>query len=201
MWGGWYDDGDYMALMEQLRNLMQENREEALKENTELAVYVDEHAYAGGASASFCYTLRRTLGSIGLPYARYLAEDFAASCHKYKAALLLEPEETEASYKIKKFCRENHMPLRVLTAAYEQISQEELRLFAQKAGCHIYTEQAAVVYANQKYIFFHTAQDGEYTVHAPENKALYDVWNDKEFLGKIQCKKGESFLLRVEEKK
>ncbi|MBQ1947649.1 MAG: hypothetical protein II359_03470, partial [Clostridia bacterium] len=73
--------------------------------------------------------------------------------------------------------------------------------FARNAGCHIYTEKPAVVYANKKFIFMHTAEESTYQVSVPENKRLFDVWNEKEVTESIFCRKGESFLWELEDKK
>ena len=199
MWGGWYADPDYMQWMQKLKALMETYKEVPVEEHTSLAVYVDEKAYAGGAPSFFCYTFRRIFGTLGLPYAKYLAADFDATCQKYKAFVLLEPEETQTSQSIKAFCMEHRLPLWVIKD--ETTTAEEIKTFARNAGCHIYTDKPAVVYANKKFIFMHTAEEGTYRVTAPEHARLFDVWNEKEVSESISCRKGESFLFKVEDNK
>ena len=98
MWGGWYDDPNYMALMEKMRELCQNGMDTP---DAEVAVFIDEKAITKGAPGGVPMTIKavRELGLCGAPYDAYLMGDFDAVFYKYKACVFIEPEETELSRK------------------------------------------------------------------------------------------------------
>ncbi len=157
MWGGWFNDEDYLRLLSRVHTLMERNIEEKFVPAAEIAVVVDEKStcYVGNEDADkVCYHTRKNLGLIGAPFDIYLSGDLDKIDDRYKAVVVLAPVMTDELEEVVK--SKNCF---VITPENCDVSTEELRLFCSRSGVKLFTDVDAVVYANADYLFVHTTCD------------------------------------------
>jgi hypothetical protein len=200
MWGGWYEDEDYMKFMSDAMNITKDAFERPSESVAELAVFVDEDSLAKTAdnaiTAAVVGGARRSIGLIGTPKDYYLASDFESVKDKYKAYITLVPSVTDKSERIKEYAKESGKGIYEITPENSGVSSNELREFCKSFGIFIYSEKDAVTYANESYLFIHTGADGEQEIRLPEECELVDVFSGKQFLKKFSSPIGKSYLLR-----
>jgi len=200
MWGGWFAEDEYMAILQKIRELFVESQTLPMGSVTEVAVFVDEEAYARlpdtSVSLPVCYQFRETLGIMGTPYDMYLASDAPSVMAKYKAIISLNPISSPINDRLATLAREMDKPYLEICGKNVAISSHELRDFLRKAYVHIWCERDAVIYANERYVFLHTVEDGTYALNTQRNCALQDVFTGEIFDSEIKCKKESSYLFR-----
>lgn len=198
MWGGWFADGTYMTLLAELRRLFESNASDPALPSTEVAVFVDEECYArmpdASVSMNVCFNMREALGKMGAPYDTYLAADAPSVIDRYKAVVSLVPIETEASRRVKTLAAQSGLAFLEITENNYRITPGELRHFLKCAGVWVYCDRDAVIIANDRFVFLHTAEDGEYTLHTDAGKTLVDALTGEPFVQGQYLKKGKSFL-------
>ena len=198
MWGGWFANDTYMALLKDIRNLFEKNASFPMHSTTQTAVFVDEESYARISDTSVtrkvCSHIREALGKMGTPYDIYLSADAPSVVDRYKAIISLVPIETEFSKNVKKFAEKKNCAYIEITTDNYDIPPSELRAFLQSAGVWVYCERDAVIYANSRFIFLHTAEDGEYTLNVKDAGKLVDVFTGEPFIQGQYIKKGKSFI-------
>lgn len=59
------------------------------------------------------------------------------------------------------------------------IGSDMMREIARYAGCHIYCDSDDVLYANSSYITIHASHSGRKTLHLPEKRCAYEVYEKK----------------------
>ena len=131
---------------------------------------------------------------MGAPYDIYLSADAPSVVDCYKAIISLVPIETEFSKNVKKFAEQKNCAYIEITTDNYDIPPSELRAFLQSAGVWVYCERDAVIYANSRFIFLHTAEDGEYTLNVKDAGKLVDVFTGEPFVQGQYIKKGKSFI-------
>ncbi len=201
MWGGWFKDDRYMSLLQKMQQLSIESLEKNMTSKAEVAVFVDENSIfnledSDNAYKNVVYEIREVLGKTGAPYDIYLSRDFKKVKDKYKAIISLVPFPTTLSDEIDNICK-NNIPLLKITKDNFDITNDELREFYKNSGVHIYCQKQAVIYANESYLFFHSAEDGIYSIDIPANKKLYEVFSNQEYSGSFECSKGTSRLYEI----
>ena len=170
--------------------------------NTEIAVFIDEEACSFSpdreTAKKICHFIRRELGWMGAPYDAYLASDFEAVKDNYKACILLSPAVTKLGEKIKAFSDTYSMPLFTVDSDSSDVTAKELRDFCKNAGAHIYCDENCVIYANNDYLFVHTAKEGECRLNICNGKRLYEVFEGKCYPYTFDAPLGKSYLFRYE---
>lgn len=198
MWGGWYADADYMAFMERARQLTEETLTLPCRETAQIALFVDEEYCCDPATAAVakqvCKQPRRELGLLGTPYHIYLASDFEQVKDNYRAYISLVPIETESSRTIDAYAQEHHVPHLRITAENCGITAEDLRGFCRRADVHLYTDRPAVVYANDRFLFVHAAENGELNLLLSPGETLTEMFSGKVSDGSLNVRKGDSYL-------
>ena len=86
------------------------------------------------------------------------------------------------------------MPLLRITSENCGITAEDLREFCRRAGVHLYTDRPAVVYANDRYLFIHAAEDGELNLKLPQTETLTEMFSGETSDGRLNVRKGDSYL-------
>ena len=203
MWGGWYRDPDYMALFARCEQILQETLEETVRPVWEAGVFLDENAYAGIGDDRpddryVMKTVRQSIGLAGVPYGKFLSSDFDAALEKFpmKAVISVVPGTTPASLHIREVCADRGIPLLEITKEEAGMSPGEFRAFFREAGVHQYAEKDSVVFANDRYLFLHAAEDGEYRLDFGEGR-LWELFEEKEYPSVLRMKRGESLLFRI----
>lgn len=203
MWGGWYNDADYSALLKRFREVSACASELPSGSVSEIAVFVDEQAYSlisdSSAGYSVSYESREALGKIGAPYDIYLADDYNDVKHKYKVAVLLEPTPTELSEYIEADAEKRGFALVKITPDNAaNITAQTLREICQENGVHLYFDEDIVVYVNESYLFTHFTRDGTHKIKMPFSCKLYDVIENKYIENELLARAKSGKLLRIE---
>ena len=58
------------------------------------------------------------------------------------------------------------------------------------------TDRPAVVYANDRFLFVHAAEDGELNLQLSPGKTLTEMFSGEVSDGRLKVKKGDSYLFR-----
>ena len=93
MWGGWYDDEEFMEFFGSSVELSRRALNMKTGSVSEIAVLIDEKAFAkvnDTADCGFVYSFRKTLGLIGAPYDVFLASDIELIADKYKFFVIIK---------------------------------------------------------------------------------------------------------------
>lgn len=201
MWGGWYDDPDYMEFMSSALKISKDSVGLPSNSIAEVAVFVDEESFAKNSDneigISVVNRTKRSIGLIGAPRDMYLTSDFDKVKEKYKAFISLVPAETEGSKAIRSYAKKNNISLFEVTMENANITPTELREFCKASGVFIYSQRDAVVYANESYLFVHTGEEGRQKISIPNQLFdLIDVFTGKKFDPEFTANIGESFLLK-----
>lgn len=147
MWGGWYDHDRYRALLQDCYQICDGALEEDRRSIAEVAVFVDERAYAkAGCDRAMPYGIRKVLGQIGTPYDIYLMDDFSAVQDRYKAHIFLCPAETPALVDALSMVQD---PLVIRSLS---VTVEDICAYLRGQKVHIWCENA-VVYGCGAYLF------------------------------------------------
>ena len=200
MWGGWYDDADYMSFMHRAREIMEDDREKNGKACANIAFFVDEDAYNAptlpAEARKNAKWLRHEIGLMGAPCAYYLSSDFEAVRDRYHAYIHLIPTPTAHSTAIDSYAEAHEIPLFRVTAETKEISVGQLREFCRRADIPLITDRPAVVYENTKYLFIHAAEDGTLTLPRPHSGSYHELFTGERYGNVLSVKKGESYLFR-----
>ena len=187
MGGGWHNYPLYMEMDKDFIEITRSAHEKDRSGVSEVAVLVDERVFSRfdregrlEKVTPITYHFRNKLGVMGAPYDTYIAEDFDLIKDSYKAFILIEPEESELSLKIKKEAKN----CLLITPDKKDITAEELRRFLKEKGVHLYSESDLVVYVNKSYLFFHTTDNGKVNINLPDGKKLRQIYGDKVDLDK-----------------
>ena len=201
MWGGWFADSRYMELLEDIRRLFEESSAYEARSAAQTAVFVDEEALAYVSDPSVtnntCFRIREALGKMGAPYEIYLSADAPSVIGRYKAVISLVPIETELSKRVRALAEQNNCAYIEITNDNYGITPSELRAFLRSAGVTVYCERDSVIYANERYIFLHTVEEGEYTLNVNGASELIDVLTGKPFKQGRHLERGKSFILKI----
>ena len=126
-----------------------------------------------------------------------LSADAPTVIDRYKAVISLVPIETELSGRVKELAEQYNCAIMEITNDNYGITPGELRNFLRNAGVWVYCERDAVIYANNHFLFLHTAEEGEYTLNVKNGGELVDVLTGKPFLQGQYLEKGQSFILKA----
>lgn len=177
MFGGWYSDDDYRALFKNFWKLWGEALGKSLASKAEIALFVDESAYAylsetpeNIAIGKTAYRIRVQMGKIGAPYDCYLLSDYERVKNRYKAHIVLKLHSSPLSDAL--FGKSAPKCVKFITYDDINIATEELRNFAAKCGVFLYADKDAVIFANESYLFLHTCEEGKYPISLPADTSI-----------------------------
>lgn len=179
MWGGWYADETYMAEMREFLEISREAINKNMGSVSEIAVFVDEKAYKFSSGGALAYNIRESLGKIGAPYDCYLASDYEAVKDKYKAVILIDPYRTPLADSIVNDAEARGVGCFIVTPANATVSSAELRDFCRGCGVFMYTDEDAVVYANESYLFVHSCTENFPKINLPDGRSLKSLYNSE----------------------
>lgn len=192
MWGGWYDDHEYMSLMNKMRELCEGGMDTP---DAEVAAFIDEKAITKGVAGGMevLKSATRAIGLCGTPCDTYLTSDFDEVYGKYKACLFIEPAETELAYKYAKKAEASGTLVRRITAENPTVGAD-LHAWLKKNGVDIPVSRSAVVYRGKKYIMLYTPEDGEYDFDDRGKKNFVDLFTGEKVAFPRQISKAKCFL-------
>ena len=200
MGGGWHNYPLYLQMDKDFIEITKASHTKDRSGVSEVAVLVDERVFCRFSPeekkekcASTVYLFRNQLGVMGAPYDSFLASDFEMIKNDYKAFILLEPEESELSKKIKEEA-ENCL---VITPENAEMTTDELRAFLRKCGIFLYSESDLVIYVNKSYLFLHTTDYGKVKINLPEGKKLKQIYGDPVDLSEHSLPAKTSYLFEI----
>ena len=193
MWGGWYHDDDYMALMAKMQEIAEKGMDTP---HCEVAMFVDEKAYAKAQCGDIVPKIARAIGLVGAPYDIYLASDFEAVYRDYRACIIIRPTETELLTECIRKATDAGKAVKVITPDDRSIQPDILRDFFKQAGVMPLTEQNAVVYKGARYVSLYTTEDGEYDFEVEGQKTFTDLFTGQTFCFPVRLSKFKCFLFR-----
>ena len=176
MWGGWYADETYMGEMAEFLEISKAAAEKEMGSLASVAVFVDEKCFKHGKGGNLAYNIRESLGKMGTPYDCYLASDYERVKNRYRCVILIDPCRTELTDGIISDCEKRKVGIFTVTHYNASVTSAELREFCRENGVHIYTDTAAVVYANESYLFVHAEGDKLPEINLPEGKKIRSVF-------------------------
>ena len=194
MWGGWYADEEYLALMKRHFAIVSETGKNRLPAS-EIAVFTDErsYVYAGKSAYDIIPPSREVLGKIGAPYDTYLADDAPAAAGNYKLAVFLAPVMSETIEKGIAAAKASGAKVFVWTPETHPTA-EDFRAMCAEAGVKLYTDRPAVVYACGGYLFLHTVADGEITLTDNGKQTFTDLFTGEKLTFPCVLEAGKSYL-------
>ncbi|MBR4959824.1 MAG: hypothetical protein IKY52_02895, partial [Clostridia bacterium] len=195
MWGGWYDDDRYRTLLTECRRICDAAMDTDRSSTAELAVFIDERAYAkDGCAAGMPYSIRKNLGYIGSPYDVYMIDDYPAVKEQYKACIFICPAET---VRMSEAIADAGAMGMVISGKNPDPAPELLRGFCRLHGVHLWCSRDAVVYGSREYLFLHTKDAGEYALNVPEGTTLTDCFTGETYASPICAEAGQGWLYRI----
>ena len=176
MFGGWFADAEYMALLGKTREISEASLNKSLAPVSEIGVFIDERAVNfitnSELLAGFRQHTRDCLGSIGAPIDCYLSSDYNRVKARYKAVILIEACTTSDSAAIRTDAHRRGVGCFIIGEQNYNESPSVIREFCRHCGVHIYSDKDAVIYANESYLFLHTVTAGAPNIKMPKGKAL-----------------------------
>ena len=191
MWGGWYGDSEYMALMKKMKELCEDGMDIS---DTEVAAFIDEKSVSmSKQGAKVQCAAMRAIGLSGTPCDIYLASDFDSVFDKYKVCIFIEPAETALSSECVKKAEAVGKSVKRITA--ETLTEgAELHAWLKENGVDIPVSRSAVVYRGKKYVMLYTPEDGEYDFEDSGKKRFVDLFTGESVAFPLQIPKGKCFL-------
>ncbi|MBR5869376.1 MAG: hypothetical protein IKZ21_08000 [Clostridia bacterium] len=150
MWGGWYDDPEYMELMRKTLAIAEDSLGLSRKSAARVAVFLDEKAMLLVDAMDEVYHFRRALGLMGAAYDIYLVTDYPAVSQNYSFCIFMEPAKTEAMTRAIESC---DLPYLVITSENCKITSAELRAHLKQNAIPLRSEDDAVVYESEGHLF------------------------------------------------
>jgi len=192
MWGGWYADPDYMALMGKMMTLCREGMDIP---DTEVAVFLDEDDHL--RSGKFTGTTTRAIGELGLcgaPYDVYLMTDFDETFEKYRVCIFLEPTEVGRSQACVERAEAAGKAVLRITPESEP-SAAELHDWLTTCGAEVPASRCAIVYRGKKYISLYAPEEGEYDFCDKGKRSFRDAFTGDTVTFPRTLAKADCFLL------
>ena len=193
MWGGWYHDDDYMALMAQMQKIVEDGMDKPI---CEVALFLDEKSYAHVKGSKSVSGTARALGLAGTPHDVYLTSDFERVYQNYPACVFAVPFETELVASCIQRATEAGKAVKVITDAEVPIDVASLQSFLRDAGVRVYTNRNAVVYRGESLVSLYTVEDGEYDFEVDGKKTFTDLFTGETLTFPTELPKYKCFLFQ-----
>jgi len=195
MWGGWFDDPAYMALMEKMTAVCAGGMD---CPQSEIAVFTDERSMA--KSHGYMNGVLRSLGISGVPYDAYLASDFAAVADRYKAYIFLESRQSPLMNECIRRALAGGRALKILRPRDTDVTFTEWREFFRRAGVTAHTSRPAAIARGERYIMLYTAEDGVYDFTADGETEFHDLFTGETVRFPREMKKDVCMLFERKKK-
>ncbi len=202
MWGGWYDDPDYMAFMKSALETVKESMGKSAESAAKVALFIDEKVFCeletdDAPVRRICYDYREALGVLGTPYDIFLLSDFYDAAPKYGFLLFLCPKETEAYRNAVRAAESAGIPyISVRRDNVDTLTADDIRAcLAVCPGVKLYCDRKAVICASKSYLCLHTVEAGMHSICGFDS--LYEVFSGKTVTFPAELEKGKTYLFRL----
>lgn len=212
MWGGWYNDQEYMELIGKTRAIYEKELFEKIESVCEIAVALDERSSYFISDTYFyqsVYDKIVSLGYMGAPYDLLLSNhsrlcDFA----RYKVVIFTAPVMTEEFKRLADALKQDGKTViitsndKTYAETFETtLDDSKISEIASAAGVHIYSA-GNIVYANEKYVCVTARKDGRLSVSMPYHCTLVDCITQEEYRTvdgaiDLEAESNQTFLFEI----
>lgn len=213
MWGGWFEDRDYLMLIEKLRFIYEKEIGKTIHPSTEIAVFLDENSSYYLSDKEFyhgVYDRIVSLGYIGAPYDLFDCE-FISMCDlkRYKSIVFCSPVMTPQLRNI--FTELKAAGKTVIITGVDDsecnslpglpLSDSDMFSLIANSGVHIYSK-SSIVYANSKYLSVTACKDGSLEINMQNDCNLVDCITKKRYYTTnkvvlLEAESNQSFLFEI----
>ena len=178
MWGGWFKDDDYMALIAKMSEICANGMD---KPNSDCAIFVDEKCFAKlDYRTSLLDKVLNQVGFSGISYDVYLASDFDEIYEKYDTCMFIEPCKTELLSNCIDKAKKSGKNIKIFTEDTPEYSSGD----------------KFVIYSGEKYVCIYANTSGEHNFEFNGKKTFYEMFTDKEITFPYYMNKGECILIK-----
>ncbi|MBR3835660.1 MAG: hypothetical protein IKJ69_02580 [Clostridia bacterium] len=192
MWGGWYDDPDFMSLFKRMSEICADGMD---CPESEVAVFMDENCYFGLPShGNIAWNTCNALGLTGVMNDVFLASDFDKVYNDYKVCIFTEPTKTQLMTECICRAKASGKAVRVITESDARLTADDLKGFLMQSGIDVPTPQNAVVYKGKRFVAFHSHEKGVYDLTVDDRKTFTDIFTGEEITFPITTQKTVTYL-------
>lgn len=198
MWGGWYDDPEFMELHQKFFNISKDALNHDVSSLNEVALIIDEEAFSyfeiddEKINFDVCRNSLKEIGKAAVSYDGFLASDFDLIKDKYKTFILLNSVETKRIKTIKEYFSKKNIKYLEINRSNYKIKASEIRDFYKRSGVKPRFDFDAVVYENHDYLYVHTVKES--ILENPYDFELVPLYDKQSF--PIKSKAGKGYLFR-----
>ncbi len=194
MWGGWYDDPDFMELFKKMSEICADGMDCS---ESDVALFMDENCYFSLPShRNIVWNTCNQLGLTGMINDVFLASDFDEVYNKYKVCIFVQPTETELLKQCIRKAEASGKAVKVVTEDDADITAEDFKKFFTDSGVTVPAPQKAVVYTGKKFVAFHSHEKGVYDLTVDGRKTFTDLFTGEEITFPITTQKTVTCLFR-----
>lgn len=195
MWGGWYDDSEFMQTFSKMQKLCEKGMD---KKRSEVAVFTDENCYFPlKGHRNRIWDVCNSLGLSGVTYDIFLASDFEKVYDDYKVCIFVEPNKTQLLSDCIKTAKENGKAVMVITDD-DEVNFETFKEFFEKNGITVPTKQKAVVYMAENHTVFYAHEKGEYDFTLDGKRTFTDFFTGEKITFPREIQKTTCWLFEKE---
>lgn len=177
MWGGWYDDAEFMQTFAQMQKICEKGMD---RKSSEVALFTDENCYFSlKGHKNKIWSVCNELGLSGVIYDIFLASDFEKVCDRYRACIFVEPTKTQLLSDCIRKAYEKGKAVMVVTDE-DEVTYRTFKNFFADNGIAVPTNENAVVYNSEKHIVFYAHEKGEYDFVSDGRKTFTDLFTGEE---------------------
>ena len=195
MWGGWYDDPEFMQTFARMQKICEKGTE---IKPSEVAVFTDESCYFPlKGHRNKIWDVCNEIGISGVMYNIFLASDFKKVYDNYKFCVFIEPYKTQLLSDCIKTAKENGKAVAVFTDN-DSVNYESFKELFEKNGITVPTKQKAVVYTTEKHTVFYAHEKGRYDFSTGGRKTFTDLFTGEQITFPKEINKTTCWLFEKE---
>ncbi len=195
MWGGWYDDSEFMQTFSKMQKLCEKGMD---KKCSEVAVFTDENCYFPlKGHKNRIWDVCNEIGLSGVMYDIFLASDFEKVYDDYKVFVFVEPNKTRLLSDCIKTAKENGKAVMVITDD-DEVKSEKFKELFESNGITVPTKQKAVVYTAENHTVFYAHEKGRYDFSIDGRKTFTDFFTGERIVFPREINKTTCWLFEKE---
>ena len=194
MWGGWYEDEEYMDIMKQSLEIMSEGRDFP---DNQVALFIDEKGYTEYSAPSVtAITVCHSMGLSGVSYDVFEKGDFEKVFKNYKVILFLRQHDLNTMEECIERAKEANIATLVINEDKKDISPEKLREFFVCNGVKVPVNKNAIVHTGEKYVTLYSLDDEETDFCIDDKRMFEDVFSGKVYTFPTRLNKNTCYLFK-----
>ena len=195
MWGGWYNDEDYMPLISKMSEICSDGMDTP---NSDCAIFVDEKCFSKlNYTSRLINNILNSVGIAGISYDVYLASDFEEVYNNYNVFLFIEPCKTELLSSCILKAKKSDKVIKIFTEADNNLSPNEIRDIFISNKIDVTTVNNTVIYSGKKHVCVYANESGKCTFELDGNTSFYELFTDKNITFPMYMNKGDCVLFKI----